>query len=47
LLLAVGNGAGAWVAAHLAVEKGAPFVRGALIAILLVASIALLTDWRP
>jgi uncharacterized protein len=47
LLLAIGNGAGAWVAAHLAVERGAPFVRGALIVVLLLSSIALLTDWRP
>jgi len=33
--------------AHLAVEKGAPFVRRALVVILLSSSIALLTDWRP
>jgi hypothetical protein len=47
LLLAAGNGAGAWAAAHLAVEKGAPFVRAALSGVLLAASLALLADWRP
>jgi hypothetical protein len=46
LLLAVGNGIGAWVAARMAVARGAEFVRWALIAILLVSSIALLADLR-
>jgi uncharacterized membrane protein YfcA len=46
LLLAVGNAGGAWVAARMAVARGAPFVRYALIAILLLASIALLADLR-
>jgi hypothetical protein len=46
LLLAVGNAAGAWVAARMAVAKGAVFVRWTLIAILLLASIALLGDLR-
>jgi uncharacterized membrane protein YfcA len=46
LLLAVGNAGGAWVAARMAVARGAPFVRYALIAILLLASIALLAVLR-
>ena len=45
-VLAAGNAAGAWIAAHMAVERGAPFVRWALIVILLCASVALLADWR-
>jgi uncharacterized protein len=44
LLLAVGNAAGAFVAARLAVARGAPFVRYALITILLMSSVALLAD---
>jgi len=46
LLLASGNAAGAFVAARMAVAKGAGFVRAILIAILLVASIAMLADVR-
>lgn len=45
-LLAVGNGAGAWVAAHLAVERGAVFVRWVLIVILMLSAVALLGDMR-
>ncbi len=43
-LLAVGNGLGAWAGAHLAVEKGARFVRWVLVAILALSSIALIGD---
>lgn len=43
-LLAIGNGAGAWAGAHLAVEKGARFVRWALIVILALSAVALLGD---
>lgn len=46
LLLAAGNAGGAWLAAHMAVARGAGFVRWALIAILLLTSIALLADLR-
>jgi uncharacterized membrane protein YfcA len=46
LLLAVGNGAGAWCAARIAVVRGARFVHWVLIVILLAASIALLLDLR-
>ncbi|HEX7079888.1 MAG TPA: sulfite exporter TauE/SafE family protein [Gammaproteobacteria bacterium] len=41
-LLAGGSAAGAWTAAHLAVARGAPFVRWVLIAILVVSAAALL-----
>ncbi len=43
-LLAVGNGLGAWAGAHLAVEKGARFVRWVLVAILALSSVALIGD---
>jgi uncharacterized membrane protein YfcA len=46
LLLAVGNAAGAWVAARMAISRGAPFVRWALIVILTLSAIALLLDNR-
>jgi uncharacterized protein len=46
LLLAAGNGAGGWVAARMAVDRGAGFVRGVLITVLFLASIALLADLR-
>ena len=42
LLLAAGNAAGAWVAAHMAVDKGARFVRWVLIGILVVSAAGLL-----
>lgn len=45
-LLAVGSAAGAWLAAHLAVERGAAFVRWALIVILALSAVALLGDVR-
>lgn len=47
LVLAAGNMLGAWVAAHLAVEKGAKFVRWILIAVILVSAVILLglSDW--
>jgi uncharacterized membrane protein YfcA len=44
LLLGCGNALGAWVAARLAVRRGAEFVRWALILILLAAAIALIGD---
>jgi uncharacterized membrane protein YfcA len=43
-LLAIGNGVGAWAGAHLAVEKGAKFVRWVLIVILALSSAALIGD---
>lgn len=44
LLLAAGNAGGAWVAARMAIARGAPFVRWALIVILTAASIWMLFD---
>lgn len=46
LLLAAGNAGGAFVAARLAVDRGAGFVRAVLIAILLASAIAMLADFR-
>jgi len=46
LLLATGNAAGAWMAAHMAVERGAGFVRWVLIAIIALSAIALFSDYR-
>jgi uncharacterized membrane protein YfcA len=43
-LLAVGNAVGAWAGAHLAVAKGAKFVRWVLIVILALSSAALIGD---
>jgi uncharacterized membrane protein YfcA len=45
-LLAVGSAAGAWLAAHLAVEKGARFVHWVLVVILSLSAIALLGDMQ-
>jgi uncharacterized protein len=42
LLLAVGNSLGAWAAAHMAVERGANFVRWLLIAVVAVSAADLL-----
>jgi uncharacterized membrane protein YfcA len=42
LVLAAGNMLGAWVAARMAVEKGAGFVRWTLIAVIVVSAIVLL-----
>nr|MBN2276468.1 sulfite exporter TauE/SafE family protein [candidate division Zixibacteria bacterium] len=42
LILAVGNMLGAWVAARLAVEKGAGFVRWLLIGVIIVSAVMLL-----
>lgn len=42
LLLAAGNALGAWIAARMAVARGAPFVRWALIIILALASVGML-----
>lgn len=39
ILLAIGNGAGGWIAAKTAVKKGAEFVRWLLIAVVLVAAL--------
>jgi uncharacterized protein len=44
LLLATGQAAGAWVAVHMALERGAVFVRWVLITVLLVSGVALLVD---
>ena len=41
LLLAVGQAAGAWLAAHLAVKRGAEFVRYVVIAIVVLSAVAL------
>jgi uncharacterized membrane protein YfcA len=46
LLLAVGQAAGAWVAAHMALRRGAAFVRWVLIAILALSAVALFSDYR-
>ena len=46
LLLASGNAAGAWVAAHMAMNRGAGFVRYVLIVIIALSAIALFTDYR-
>lgn len=42
LLLAAGQGVGAWLAAHMAVKHGAPFVRWTVIGIVLLSAVALL-----
>jgi uncharacterized protein len=44
LLLAAGSAAGAWAGAHMAVERGAPFVRWVLIVILVLSAVAMLGD---
>jgi uncharacterized membrane protein YfcA len=46
LLLASGNAAGAWLATHMAVRRGARFVRYVLIAIVALSAIALFSDYR-
>jgi uncharacterized membrane protein YfcA len=43
LLLAAGQGAGAWVGAHLAIERGAKFIRIVVTAIILLSAAALFT----
>jgi uncharacterized membrane protein YfcA len=47
LVLAVGNMLGAWVAARMAIEKGAKFVRWILIAVIVVSACMLLglSEW--
>jgi len=45
-LLASGNAAGAWVGAHMAVSRGASFVRWVLIVIITLSAIALFSDFR-
>ena len=47
LVLAAGNMLGAWVAARMAIEKGAKFVRWILIAVIVVSATVLLglSDW--
>ncbi len=42
LVLAAGSMLGAWVAARMALERGAPFVRWILIAVIIVSAVALL-----
>ena len=44
LLLAAGNACGAWIAARMAIARGAPFVRWALIVILTLASVQMLFE---
>jgi uncharacterized membrane protein YfcA len=46
LLLAVGQAAGGWTAARLAIARGAPVVRIVLIAVLVLSAVALLGDFR-
>ncbi|HET7132022.1 MAG TPA: sulfite exporter TauE/SafE family protein [Gammaproteobacteria bacterium] len=46
LTLAVGQAAGAWVAARMAVKRGAPFVRWAVIALVVLSGGALLAGVR-
>jgi uncharacterized membrane protein YfcA len=46
LLLATGNAAGAWVAARMALRRGAGFVRWFLIVIVALSAIALFGDFR-
>jgi uncharacterized membrane protein YfcA len=46
LLLASGQAVGAWVAAHMAVKRGAAFVRWILIIILALSAVALFSDYR-
>jgi uncharacterized membrane protein YfcA len=43
LLLAAGNGTGAWVAARMALTRGAAFVRWVFVVILVLSAVALLT----
>jgi uncharacterized membrane protein YfcA len=42
LIMGIGNMLGAWVASRLAVERGAPFVRWVLIAVVAVSGAKLL-----
>lgn len=42
ILLAIGNSAGAWIAARMAVERGAEFVRYVLIAVIVISAIRFL-----
>jgi hypothetical protein len=46
LLLASGNAAGAWLAAHMAVKRGAPFVRYVLMTIIALSALAMFSDYR-
>ncbi len=46
LLLACGNAAGAWLGAHMAVSRGAGFVRYALMLIVGLSALALFSDFR-
>ena len=46
LLLASGNAAGAWLAVHLAISRGAGFVRYVLIVIIGLSAVALFSDYR-
>ena len=47
LVLAAGNMLGAWIAAHVAVKRGAAFVRWLLIAVVVVSAAALLGAFDP
>lgn len=46
LLLATGNAAGAWLAARMAISRGAGFVRYMLMAIIALSALALFSDFR-
>jgi uncharacterized protein len=46
LLLAIGNAAGAWLAARMAVTHGAGFVRWVLVVIVALSAVALFSDFR-
>ena len=42
ILLAIGNAAGAWIAARMAIERGAEFVRYVLIAVVVASAVRFL-----
>jgi uncharacterized membrane protein YfcA len=46
LLLASGNAVGAWLAARMALARGAGFVRYVLMLIIALSAIALFADYR-
>ena len=46
LLLGAGNALGAWLAVHMAVSRGAEFVRYVLIVIVALSAAALFSDYR-
>jgi uncharacterized membrane protein YfcA len=46
LLLASGNAAGAWLAANMAIKRGASFVRYVLMVIIALSAVAMFSDYR-